>query len=444
MKKFFTIFVVLLLLLIGIYFLGFNGESKAIDPKPKYKTVDVAQGDLTVKISATGVVEPNFQVEVKSKASGEILKFPYEEGDFVKKGTLLLQLDKSDEARNVVKAEANLQSAQSQLKKARIILLLQETRYATDLRAARSAVEAAEANLQEAQDKLRRQVDLFEKKITSREARDEAKTAYKVNQEMLVQAQARLQAALDARHDITLRENEIELAEVEVKRVQIALDEARERLDETEIFSPIAGVIIKKQVEKGQIISSGISNVSGGTALCMIADMSRLFIIADVDETDIGSIKRGQEVSITADAFPEETFRGTVKRIAPQGEIENNITIFKVKIEILGSGKNNLKPMMTANIDIVSRREKNTLYVPREAVNKDKGQLFVVSLEGNQPKKIPVTKGIQNEIHAQILSGVHKGQKLVVGDWEKIQAEENKSKNKKNTLRRILWMLRAK
>ena len=139
-------------------------------------------------------------------------------------------------------------------------------------------------------------------------------------------------------------EHEVELAAADVIRRQIALDESKERLEETDIYAPISGVIIQKLVEEGQIISSGVSNVSGGTALAEIADMSRIFIIADVDETDIGDIREGQKVDVTADAFYGKIFKGKVLSIGPKGVVENSITIFKVKIEILGQGKNVLKP----------------------------------------------------------------------------------------------------
>ncbi|MFQ5672999.1 MAG: efflux RND transporter periplasmic adaptor subunit [Nitrospinales bacterium] len=444
MKKGFILILGVFLSASALYVLGYDNENAPANPDPEYKTVDVVQGDLAIKISATGVVEPNFKVEVKSKASGEVLTFPYEEGDFVKRGDLLLQLDKSDELRNVARAENDLERALAKLKKAQTSLIVQKTKYDYDLQTAASGVQSAEANLREARDILKRQLDLFNKQITSQEALDKARTAHKIRQEELVQARAHAQAAVDAKHDITLREDEIKLVEVEVARSRITLEEARERLEETEIFAPIDGVIIKKMVEEGQIISSGITNVSGGTALCLIADMSRLFITADVDETDIGSIQPGQEVAVTTDAFPGESFQGKVKRIAPQGEVENDITVFKVKIEITGSGRVSLKPMMTANVDIISRRVKNALYVPREAVYDVKGERFAIVLAGGRPKKIPVASGAQTPIYMQLVSGVKQGQKLVVGDWEKILNKEDSSKDKKSTLRRILWMLRSK
>jgi HlyD family secretion protein len=431
-------------LLLVIYLFSANSNSNDSEPTVGFKTTDVLKGDLAVKISATGVVEPNFKVEVKSKASGEVLKFTFEEGDFVRKNTLLLQLDKSDEKRNVAKANAEKSSSIAKLRKAETALLLQETKYETDLQKTRSAVQAAEANLKESEDKLIRQKDLFEKQFSSQETLDTAHTAYTINKENLIQAQAQLQVATDSVHDITMKENEIQLARANVERAEIALDEVEERLDETEIFAPITGVIIEKLVEEGQIIASGISNVSGGTPLATIADMSRLFIIADVDETDIGSVKLDQNVSLSADAFPEMTFQGTVRRIAPQGIVESSITVFKVKIEVLGSGKDILKPMMSANIDIVTSSVKDTLYISRGAVRKEEGAAYVVILDNDAPRKIPIETGIENAIHTQVLSGLELEQKVILGDWEKVLAEAGDEKGKGSSLRKILWMIRSK
>lgn len=431
-------------LLILVYFLSSDSGSDKDKPAIEFKSTEVLRGDLVVKISATGIVEPNFKVEVKSKASGEVLKFSFEEGDRIKKDTLLLQLDKSDEQRNVAKALAEKSSSVARLRKAETALLLQDTKYETDLQKAKSAVESAEVSLKESVDKLKRQKDLFEQEFAAQETLDRAETAFRVNKENLIQAQAQLQAAKDSIYDITMKENEIELAKADVERADIALEEVQERLDETEIFAPITGVIIEKLVEQGQIIASGISNVSGGTALATIADMSRLFIIADVDETDIGAVKLGQSVTITADAFPDTKFQGKVKRIAPQGKVENSITIFKVKIEALGEGKNILKPMMSSNIEIVTASVKDTLYFSRGAVRKEGDGFYAVILEDGFPKKIPIEIGIENPIHTQVLSGLEAGQKVILGDWEKLLAEAGKQNEKGSTMKKILWMIRSK
>ncbi len=443
MKMKILIYVLVGLLGVGsVWLLTGEGGSKSIIDIP-FKTTQVIQGDLLVKISATGVVEPSFQVEVKSKASGEVLKFAYEEGDRIKKGKLLIQLDKSDEIRNVARSRADMASATAKLNKAKTTLLSQKTRYQTSLQSNQSKVDEAEANLKESDNKLKRQEDLFQKKFTSREALQEAQTAFKVNQENRIQARAELQAAKDTIHEIDIKKHEIDLARAEVQRAKIALDEAKERLDETEIFAPITGVLIEKLVEQGQIISSGISNVSGGTPLATVADMSRLFVIADVDETDIGSVRLGQPVKITADAYPGKSFPGKVRRISPKGQVENSITIFKVKIEIKGEGKGILKPMMTANVDIISEELKNVLYLPREAVRVQKNKKFAAILVDHRPQEVPVTTGVRNPIHVQILSGLEAGQKVLIGDWETLWEEHQKGDDNMSTIRTMFFILRS-
>jgi HlyD family secretion protein len=444
MNKKTLIYLLLGLLGVGALWAFIGRETPKTPEKIPFKTTQVIQGDLVVKISATGVVEPNFQVEVKSKASGEVLKFKYEEGDRVKKGQLLLQLDKSDEIRSVARAKADLSSATAKLNKAKTALLSQETKYQTTLRSAQSQVQEAEANLKESEDKLKRQEDLFQKKFASQEALQAAQTAFKVNQENLIQARSSVQAAKDTIHDIEVKKHEIDLARVEVQRAKIALAEAKERLDETEIFAPISGVLIEKLVEQGQIISSGISNVSGGTTLANLADLSRLFIIADVDETDIGTVQVNQLVKITADAYPGKAFTGKVERISPRGQVENSITIFKVKIEIMGEGKGILKPMMTANVDIISEELKSVLYLPIEAIRVEKNKKYAAVLVNNEPKEVPVTTGVRNPIHIQILSGLEPDQKVLIGDWKTLWEEHQNGDDNMSTIRKMLFILRSK
>ncbi len=444
MKK--KLWVGLLFLLIAasaLLLLSQEGDPDA-PPDIPFKTTPVTFGTLQVKITATGIVEPNFEVEVKSKASGEVLEFPFEEGDSIKQDQLLLRLDKSDEDRNVARAQAELDSALAKLKKAEISLLLQKSKYKTDLATAESRVEESIANLKETKDKLKRQRDLFEEKIVAQESLDIAETSYKVNQESLIQARALLRVSKDSVHDITVKENEIELAQADVTKAEITFDEAKERLSETEIYAPISGTLIEKLVEQGQIISSGISNVSGGTPLSKVADLSRLFIIADVDETDIGVVRVGHPVAITTDAFALKSFKGRVTRIAPKGVVENSITIFKVKIEILGKGRKILKPMMSANVDIISRELKDTLYLPREAVKEKDGKSYAAILVAGLPKEVTVETGILNPIHIEIKKGLSKNQEVLVGDWEKLLEEYEKNSGKMSTMKRILFILSRK
>ena len=185
MKKFLA-FIVALIIISALYF---NKSETEAPSKPKFKLAKVSQGPISVQISATGIVEPNFKVEVKSKASGEVLSFPKHEGDKVKKGTLLLQLDKSDEKRNVDKAKSDLSSSTAKLKKAETALLLQKTKYKSDIKTAESEVQKAISNLKESQDKLKRQIELFDQKVVSQESLETSQTLYEVNQQKLIQAE---------------------------------------------------------------------------------------------------------------------------------------------------------------------------------------------------------------------------------------------------------------
>jgi|TARA_B110000438_G_scaffold84247_1_gene83846 HlyD family secretion protein len=444
MKKTLIVLVVITVLLITTYTLSGKVDDSELLSQVEYNKVKVLKGDLIVKVSAKGIVEPNFKVEVKSKASGKILKFSLEEGEIVKKGQALLHLNKNDETRNVAKANADLTSGEASLKKSKTALLLQKNRYETDLKITSSEVEEAEVNLEDSKYQKKRQYELYEKKYISEETLEKAVTSFKVNQENLTQAKIRYQAAQGAIHDISMKKHEVELAAAEVTRRQIALDESKERLEETDIYSPISGVIIQKLVEEGQIISSGVSSVSGGTPLAEIADMSRIFIIADVDETDIGEIREEQKVEVTADAFYGKIFKGKVLRISPKGVVENSITIFKVKIEILGQGKNVLKPMMSSNVDIVTNKVKSTLYVSRQAIRLSEGKSFAVIINNELPEEIEIKTGIRTPLYIEVLTGLMADQEVIIGDWEKLIKEAKESKNKGSALKKILWMVRSK
>ena len=444
MKKTLVVLAVSTFLLLSAYALSGKVDAPESLSKIEYKKVNVLKGDLIVKVSAKGIVEPNFKVEVKSKASGKILTFPLEEGASIKKGQPFIHLNKNDETRNVAKANADLTSGEASLKKSKTALLLQKHRYETDLKLTASEVEEAEANFEDSSYQKKRQYELFEKNYISQEALDKAVTTFKVNQENLIQAKARYQASKDAIHDIAMKEHEVELSAAEVIRRQIALDESKERLEETDIYAPISGVIIQKLVEEGQIISSGVSNVSGGTPLAEIADMSRIFIIADVDETDIGEIREGQKVNVTADAFYGKVFKGKVLRISPKGVVESSITIFKVKIEITGQGKNILKRMMSSNVDIITNKVKNTVYVSRQAIRLSENKSYAVILSNELPEEIEVETGIQTPIHIEIISGLVADQEVIIGDWEKLLEEAKESNTKGSSLKKILWMIRSK
>jgi HlyD family secretion protein len=303
------IFAVVIVVAGGVYLYKNNQSSEAAENDVRYKEFTVSRGTFQTEVSATGVVTPIDRVEIKSKASGRIDELPIEEGDYVKKGQLICKLDPTDVQAEVDQAKANL--------------------------------EIAEAELTTAQNTHDRQIKLFEKGLISAEARDQASLA-------LAQAKGKMVSA------------------------RISLDQADTRLSETIVQSPIDGVILQKYVEVGQIIASGISNVSGGTPIADVASMANVYVEAGIDEIDVGKINIGQPAKVVAEAYPRMTFHGKIIRIAPEATVEQNVTLFNVVIEVENKdGK--LKSGMNATAEITVAREDNVLLVPTLALSPVQG-----------------------------------------------------------------------
>ncbi len=339
--------------------------------RERVQTHKVVRSDLIVSVSASGVIEPNFQVEVKSKASGKILEFEMEPGDAVKKGKTLITLDQRMEKRNLTRREADLDSVLSEL-------------------------ESDKASLRESRLKLKRAVKLFQRKLVSDQELESARAVADIGAARIGEVKAT------------------------IIKARLAVEDAKERLGDTVIVSPIDGVLVEKSVEKGQIISSGITSFTGGTKLCVIADLSRMFIFAQVDETDIGKVFERQKVNVSVDAYPDKSFEGVVRRIYPTGETSDNITVFRVKIEILDLSSNEifLRPKMTANVDIIIGRRKNTLIISEDALragDSEGSKLYVMVQDGNKTSKREVTAGLSNGFETEILTGLKEGEVVISG-----------------------------
>lgn len=154
-------------------------------------------------------------------------------------------------------------------------------------------------------------------------------------------------------------------------RTKAARDDATKQLDDTVIRSPISGLVLKCNVEEGQIIASGVSNVSGGTLLMQIAETDSVYVVAQIDETDIGKVELGQKVEVEADAYPERIFHGEVLKIAPISLVSQNVTIFEVTTRVDNSERK-LKAGMNANIELITSFPQNALLVPNAAVKDPK------------------------------------------------------------------------
>jgi HlyD family secretion protein len=219
---------------------------------------------------------------------------------------------------------------------------------------------------------------------------------------------------------------EIQLAEVQIESDQAALELAKQRLTETKVLSPIDGVVSTRAVQIGQIVSSGISNVGGGTAVMTVSDLSRMYVLASVDESDIGNVVLGQETRVTVDAFSGEVFEGTVQRIANKGTNTVNVVTFEVKIELTGENKSVLKPEMTANVEIVTAEAENVVTVPIRALSRKGTEKFVTRYTGTEENEVvPVVTGASDGINIEIKSGIKEGEEVVLvrggddSEWQK-------------------------
>lgn len=356
------------LVILGFLFFQNGSVDEAIGDAPKYKELEVRRGTFQIIVSATGEVKPIDRIEIKSKASGVVEELPVEQGDFISKGTLIARLDQKDERAELEQAQADL--------------------------------DIAKAELKQAEHNFKRRDQLFQKGLISEEE---------------------------------LGEIELNLATAKGKLIQAktALERARERLAEAIVRAPIDGIILQKYVEEGQIITSGVSNVSGGTPIADIADMSSVHIEAGIDEIDIGKVKEGQSAIVVAEAYPQKRFRGKIVRIAPEARIEQNVTLFDVIIEVENTN-GLLKSGMNANAEITIVRKEDVLLVPALALQMPKGKrkrgrpnrnLRITLLkQGDEfvPHKVEV--GLSNFKDAVVVSGLKEGDILGVPMLSRLKA----------------------
>lgn len=322
----------------------------------------VRRGDLKVFVSATGAVEPEFTVEIKSKASGQVRAIRVEVGDYVKKGALLVEIDPLTERRKLTQAVASLRMAEAK-------------RGSTTLK------------LRYSRSRLKRDEALHKKGLVSRDAID------------------------TLRKEAAVLAGDLQISNAEILKARSSHKEAKDRLTETKILAPIKGTVLTRSVQPGQMISSATSGASGGSTLLKIADLEQLFVRVKIDEADIAKLKAGQPAQITADALPGFSFKGEVLRIAPQGTVESNVTVFDVIVKVGPEDCKFLRPMLTANIEILTASAENALLVPRAAV-RGRGKRSFVKLEDGTRQRVKL--GLTSGKDVQVLSGLTNGARVIV------------------------------
>jgi HlyD family secretion protein len=383
--------VLFILIAVAIGVIAASRSTTKIDPT---KLAKVDQGDLAKSVVATGKVEPITKVEVKSKASGIVTKLYVDAGDKVKKGQLLAQLDKVEIEAGVEQSRAALQAAQANL-----------TSSEADWERAKVDAEGPDVPL------LKRAYDralgMAKEGVVSQSALDDADKDYKLalNKQNVAKAQA-----------LVLQ------AKIAQSRAQVVQDEANlkqlaEQLGYTDVVSPIDGVVLSRDVEIGDAVSSILVLGSSATLVMTLGDTSQVYVKGKVDESDIGKVYLGQTARIKVESFKDKTFNGRVTKISPMGVEKDNVTTFEVRVSISNPG-GELKAEMTANAEIILEEHKNVLQIPEGALIYDKDKNASVQVPDPKGKdglrKVAVKIGISNGARTEVLSGLQKGDEVVL------------------------------
>lgn len=413
MKKAIVVLIPLLIVIVAILFVLKPWKKKADAAEVTGSTAVVERGTLEVIVSSTGKVVANQEVEIKCKASGTVILLPYDVSETVKKDAVVMELDPIDEQRYVNQANITLTSSKAKHEIATQNLAVAEQTLATDQRKAQAALVAAQARFDDAKAKAGRIKELLGKKLASEEELETANTAAVAAKTDLDNAVTKLDELKTQEQALEVTRQQVKLAQAQVDSDLIALDLAKQRLADTKVTAPIDGVVSSRDVQVGQIIASGVSNVGGGTAAMTISDLSHIFVLADVDESDIGKIVKDQAATVTVEAQRGKKFEGKVVQIATKGISTSNVVTFRVKIEVTSEEKNLLKPEMTATVEILTQKKDNVLIAPMDAVVRKGGKTFAV-LAGPAAEERPIETGINDGVKVEIVSGLNEGDQVVV------------------------------
>jgi len=362
-----------------------------IDPA---KLAKVEKGDITKSVVATGKVTPITKVEIKSKASGIVKKLYVDAGDRVKQGQVLAELDRVEIEAQVNSARAQLLSSDANLKSA-------------EADEKRAEVDAQGVDVPTLQRAYERAQEMSKSGIVSQATLDDAQRSYimAVNKRDVARAQ------------LSVNKAKVGQAQAQVERDKASLQQFEEQLSYTTITAPISGVVLSRDVEVGDAVSSILVLGSSATLVMTLGDTSEVYVKGKVDESDIGKVYLGQPARIRVESFKDKTFNGRVTKIAPMGVEKDNVTTFEVRVSINNPG-GELKADMTANAEVILDEHKNVLMVPEASIMYDKEKNASVDVPDPKAKdgmrKVAVNIGISNGVKTEVLSGVKNGEQVVL------------------------------
>jgi HlyD family secretion protein len=378
-------------------------------------------------VSASGKVQPKRSVNISADTSGRVTELAVNEGDRVKQGQFLLQIDPRNLRTRVESGQASLEAARSTAQQLRLRL------------------EGAKAALKQAEDNHRRQVELSKGGLTTREQLERAENELRIRQS-----------------ELRTQQQEVETQKLRMEQERATLDSARYDLHKVRIESPIDGIVTRRNIEAGETAIIGTMN-NPGTVLLTIADMSVIETEIDVDETDIPSVHLGQSAKVTIDALPARTFTAKVTEIGNSpvqvtGQTATQATNFKVVLTIDGEIPE-VRPGFTCTAEITTAVRENAVAVPiqalavRELTFDDKGQIVrqkkderrgrsaipsasaqelpkghsrkeeegVFVVRGTTVEFVPVKTGIAGDKYFEVLSGLKDGDQVVTGPFNSVR-----------------------
>jgi len=399
------------------------------------------RGNLIEIVQAPGSIEPETNVELSARITARIIELPFEEGRQVHKGDVVIRLDASDYQSSLIAAEARRAAEAASLEVAKI-----------QLKSRAESIKAQQATLKLAELDLTRNTKLLQTKD--------------VSQSVVDQMQARvdeLQAQLNAsKESIKADEIGLKVRERNLDASDADIQQRRTELNYTVIRSPIDGVVTKLNAEVGELVVTGTMN-NAGTVIMEIADLSRMLLIAEIDESDIGAVKVDQPATVRINAYPDDIFQGSVKFVALTHSLaRDGSKYFRTEILLDTKGRQ-IYSGLTADVDIETHRYEDILKVPSQAVLSLPADDLPLKIRENNPdvddtktyatvvyryinhKAVvtPVTIGAIDLTHTVIRSGIAETDNIIIGPFKQLETihndqdvidETEKQKNEENSV----------
>jgi len=377
MKKI-IITIVIIVVIVAVAFLGIK-SCQTQGGNQSLNTATVERGNISKTVVATGKIEPLYKAEIKSKIGGLIKQFYVEEGDRVEAGQKLVEIIPGATPVEMVRA--------------------------------RTEVKAAGYDKIVAEKQYLRSKELNVQKMISPEDYDRAKANYDTAKVRFYAAMAQLRVLEQGSNVESLAEG-IEISEQDRREIE---KETREAIASMTLISPISGIVLSRDTDKGSAVIP-LSSAYGGTIIMIIADISEKHFRGDVDEADIGKVHLGLPARIYVEAYPDDPFQAKLTHISPQGREEDEIVNFKIRATI-DDPENRLRFGMSADAELILEEHEDVLVIPEGAIIYEDEKTYVNVQDDSIPegmRKIEITKGISDGLRTEVLSGLEEGQVVVL------------------------------